>query len=74
MAYVGITNNGELIFKDKSGRFFVAGQYAKAAFNNNIDNSFDLIEKYEIEGIGTVSDKRTVNGKQIEIKNLKFEI
>ena len=77
MAYIGITNNGELIFKDKSGRFFVAGQYAKAAFNNSIDNSFDLIEKYEIEGIGTVSDKRVVQGKTLDkesIKNLKFEI
>jgi hypothetical protein len=74
MAYVGITKNDELIFKDKSGRFFVAGQYAKAAFNNNISDSFNLIEKYEVEGIGTVSDKRTVHGKQIEIKKLKFEI
>jgi len=72
--YIGITNNGELVLKDKSGRFFVAGQYGKAAFNNDTNDSFNLIEKYEIEGIGTVSDKRTVNGKQIEIKNLKFEI
>jgi len=72
--YIGITNNGELIFKDKSGRFFIAGCYGKAAFNNDIDSSFNLIEKYEVEGVGTVSDKRTVQGKQIEIKNLKFEI
>jgi hypothetical protein len=77
MAYVGITSNGELVMKDKSGRFFIAGQYAKAAFNNNIDGSFNLIEKYEIDGIGTVSDKRTVQGKMIDnkiIKTLKFEI
>jgi len=73
MAYVGITNNGELIFKDKSGRFFVAGCYGKAAFND-MDIPITLIQKYEIEGIGTVTDKRTVKGKLIEIKNLKFEI
>ena len=76
MAYVGITNNGELVMKDKSGRFFIAGQYAKAAFNNNIDSSFNLIEKYEIDGIG-VNDKRVVQGKLLDkesIKNLKFEI
>jgi hypothetical protein len=72
--FIGITSSGELVMKDKSGRFFIAGCYGKAAFNNNIDNSFDLIEKYEIEGIGTVTDKRTVKGKLIEIKNLKFEI
>jgi len=72
--YIGITNSGELVLKDKSGRFFVAGQYGKAAFNNNADSFFNLIEKYEIEGIGMVSDKRTVQGKLIELKNLKFEI
>jgi len=73
--FIGITNNGELVLKDKSGRFFVAGCYGKAAFNNNTNDSFNLIEKYEVEGIGTVSDKRTVKGKAIvEIKNLKFEI
>jgi len=71
---MGITTDGQLIFKDNKNRFFVAGQYGKAAFNNNISDSFNLIEKYEVEGIGTVSDKRTVKGKLIEIKNLKFEI
>jgi len=75
--YIGITNNGELVLKDKSGRFFVAGQYAKAAFNNDISDSFSLIENYEVEGLGTVTDKRTVQGKALDkeiVKTLKYEI
>ena len=75
--YIGVTTDDKLIFKDNKNRFFVAGCYGKAAFNN-MDIPITLIQKYEIEGIGKVTDKRIVYAqKEIsekELRNLKFKV
>jgi len=75
--YIGITTDDKIILKDNKNRFFIAGCYGKTAFNY-MDIPITLIQKYEIEGIGTVTDKRIVFAqKEIneeELKNLKFKI
>jgi len=74
--YIGITTDDKLIFKDNKNRFFVAGCYGKAAFNN-MDVPFSLTERYEIESIGTIKDSRIVQGQPLseeKFKNLKFKI
>jgi hypothetical protein len=74
--YIGVTDNDKIVFKDNKNRFFVAGQYGKAAFNDNINAPFTLTEKYEIEG-ETIKVQKVVYGQSLseeELKNLKFII
>jgi hypothetical protein len=72
--FVGITVDGKMIVQDTKGRYFVAGQYGRPAFNDLGKGIFVLTSGYEIDGI-SIKAQNKVTGTYIlenQIRDLKF--
>jgi len=69
--FIGITTDGKMIMKSYKGEYFIAGQYAKPAFNNPGDDQFMIQSKFEVEDIGTIKILNTVPGQRITIDQVK---
>jgi len=69
--FIGITIDGKMIIKSYKGEYFIAGEYAKAAFNNPGNDQFMIQSKFEVEDIGTIKILNTVSGQRITIDQAK---
>ena len=69
--FVGITADGKMIAKSYKGEYFIAGQYAKPAFNNPGNDQFMIQSKFEVEDIGTIKILNIVSGQRITIDQAK---
>jgi hypothetical protein len=69
--FIGITVDGKMIMKSYKGEYFIAGQYAKPAFNNPGNDQFMIQSKFEVEDIGTIKILNTVPGQRITTEQAK---
>jgi hypothetical protein len=70
--FVGITTDSKMIMQDARGRYFIAGQYGRPAFNDFDRESFILVNTYEVDGIGIKVQNKVTGVSLLEIKDLKF--
>jgi len=69
--FIGITTDGKMIMKSHKGEYFIAGQYAKPAFNDPGNDQFMIQSKFEVENMGIVKILNTVSGQRITIDRAK---
>jgi hypothetical protein len=72
--FVGITVDGKMIVQDTKGRYFIAGQYGRPAFNDLGKEIFVLANTYEVDN-ESIRVQNKVTGTYIlenQIKDLKF--
>jgi hypothetical protein len=69
--FIGITTDGKMIMKSYKGEYFIAGEYAKPAFNNPGNDQFMIQSKFEVENMGIVKILNTVPGQRITIDQAK---
>jgi hypothetical protein len=72
--FVGIAIDGKMIVQDTKGRYFVAGQYGRPAFNDLGKEVFVLTHVYDVNS-ESIKVQNKVTGTRIlenQIKDLKF--
>jgi len=70
--FVGITADDKMIIKDTKGRYFIAGQYGKPAFNDLGTEVFVLTNTYEVDNESIKVQNKVTGVSLLEIKDLKF--
>jgi hypothetical protein len=70
--FIGITTDGKMIMKDTKGRYFIAGQYGRPAFNDLGNGVFILPNTYEVDNVSIKVQNKVMGTHLLEIKDLKF--
>jgi len=70
--FIGITPDGKMIMKDTKGKYFVASQYARPAFNDLGIEVFVLTNTYEVDNESIKVQNKVTGVSLLEIKDLKF--
>ena len=70
--FVGITTDGKMIMQDTKGRYFIAGQYGRPAFNDLGNEVFVLANGYEVDNESIKVQNKVTGVSLLEIKDLKF--
>jgi hypothetical protein len=70
--FVGITIDDRMIVQDARGRYFVAGQYGRPAFNDLGKEVFVLTNTYEVDNESIRVQNKVTGTYLLEIRDLKF--